>query len=81
MSPPADSKAKKFRIWSSRGTWAVFKHERPHLQPEEFYVPVRFFREMPDGDLIGLVLDRRGMIPATDFPNFLRYEDRGRLRK
>ena len=72
------SKKTKPKQWVARGAWAVFKRtvdiSYDTTRVIEIKAPIRFWREEPDGELVGLVLDADGFKSAKDFTNFARYE-------
>ena len=58
---------------AKRNEWAYFKREIGGGNQAELRVRVRFWGLMSDGQIVGLVSHENGMLPAKEFPNFLRY--------
>jgi hypothetical protein len=59
-----------FRTWRGRGEYAIYRSD----DGCEVRVPVTFWREYPDGELIAFILSRDGMAEAKSFKNFVTFE-------
>src|SRR5205823_1173477 len=66
--------AQKFKTWAARGDWAVFQYDDGNGNRTLHKVPIRFWRELEDAEMVALVTDKGGLCDAKKCSNFVRFE-------